>query len=116
MLEDYAGVIDQHHAYVVKKNQEIIALLVLIRKKYVLLLDNVAVRPTYQGQGLGRRLIAFAEAKAKEWGYRYIDLYTNVCMTENIQMYTQLGFIETKRLTEKGYQRVYMRKSLWRDQ
>ncbi len=44
MLEDYAGVIDQHHAYVVKKNQEIIALLVLIRKKYVLLLDNVAVR------------------------------------------------------------------------
>lgn len=112
MLDNYGKIIDQHHVYVVKQDQEIIALLVLIRKKDALLLDNIAVRPTYQRQGLGRCLIAFAEAKANEWGYGHLDLYTNICMTDNIEMYKQIGFTETKRMTEKGYLRVYMRKDL----
>lgn len=112
MLDDYAKIIDKHHAYIVKENQEVIAVLILIRKKDALLLDNIAVLPIYQRQGLGRYLIAFAESRAMEWGYMHIDLYTNVCMTENLEMYKRIGFSETKRLTEKGYQRIYMRKDL----
>jgi hypothetical protein len=33
-------------------------------------------------------------------------------MTENIARYTRIGFVETHRGTEEGYERVYMRKLL----
>jgi hypothetical protein len=35
-----------------------------------------------------------------------------VTMTENIQRYARIGFIETHRGTEDGYERVFMRKLL----
>ncbi len=77
-----------------------------------LLLDNVAVAPEAQGRGIGRALIAFAEAEARRRGHRQIRLYTHVLMTENIALYTRLGFAETGRVSEKGFQRVYMEKPL----
>jgi hypothetical protein len=33
-------------------------------------------------------------------------------MTENIALYANLGFTETGRVTEKGFDRVYMEKDL----
>jgi hypothetical protein len=33
-------------------------------------------------------------------------------MTENIALYTRIGFVETHRISEKGYDRVYMTKQL----
>jgi len=33
-------------------------------------------------------------------------------MTENINLYKNLGFVETERKQEQGYERVYMRKLL----
>lgn len=43
------------------------------------------------------------------------DLYTNVVMTENIRWYEKLGFVETKRVREQGFSRVYMQKVLGSD-
>ena len=65
-----------------------------------------------QGKGLGRRLVEFAEFEARKLGFLHIDLYTHELMTENIQMYKHLGYVETKRRIENGYQRIYMRKAL----
>ena len=36
-------------------------------------------------------------------------------MTSNIRWYEKLGFVETRRLEEKGFSRVYMRKDLGRE-
>jgi ribosomal protein S18 acetylase RimI-like enzyme len=72
----------------------------------------VAVHPAYQGQGIGRRLLQLAEVEALRQGFAHIDLYTHERMTENIALYQRLGYVETARRTEKGYQRVYMRKTL----
>ena len=41
-----------------------------------------------------------------------IHLYTHALMTENIALYRRIGFIETHRVSEKGYDRVYMTKQL----
>lgn len=41
-----------------------------------------------------------------------ITLCTNERMTENIDLYSRLGYVEIERKTEESYQRVYMRKSL----
>ena len=77
-----------------------------------MLLDNVAVHPDFQGQGLGHRLIDLAETEARAEGYAHLDLYTHEHMPENIELYLSLGYIETQRISEDGYERVYMRKAL----
>jgi ribosomal protein S18 acetylase RimI-like enzyme len=77
-----------------------------------LLLDNVAVSPARQGSGLGRRLLAFAEAEALRRGYAEIRLYTHQTMEENQRLYASIGYEETGRGAEAGYDRVFMRKQL----
>lgn len=112
MLDDYTAVIEQHRVFILADGMRIIGVLVLIQQDRSLLLDNVAVHPEYQGRGLGRELVALAEEEALRLGYTAVTLYTNERMTENIGLYKKLGYMETERKTEQGYQRVYMRKSL----
>ncbi len=112
MLDDYSQVVLQHQAFVAEADDQVVGVLVLIRKHNGILLDNVAVRPEYQGRGLGRRLIEFAESEARKQGFTQLDLYTHERMTENIDMYKRLGYVETEPRTEMGYQRVYMCKPL----
>ena len=86
--------------------------IVLLSQPDHLLLDNIAVKPDSQGTGLGRRLIAFAENEAHRLGFSEVRLYTHQTMIENIALYTRLGFVETGRGRENGYDRVFMTKRL----
>ena len=112
MLDDYDQVVRDHHAYVIDDDGRIVAALVLMDKEDGILLDNVAVLPARQGQGIGRRLVEHAESEARRLGHRHLDLYTHERMTENIAMYTRNGYEEIERRTEHGFPRVYMRKRL----
>ncbi len=112
MLEDYGEVIRRHRVFVLEHDGRIAGVVVLVRRRDGLLLDNVAVRPEHQGRGYGCKLIAFAEAEARRQGFRALELYTHERMTENIEMYRRLGYVETERRQEHGYDRVYMRKLL----
>jgi len=111
MLDDYAEVIRNHKVFVVE-TEYIVGVLVLIRKTTGMLLDNVAVHPDQQGKGLGKRLIILAETETIASGFEKLDLYTHECMDENIELYKSLGYIETERKQEQGYNRVYMQKKL----
>jgi ribosomal protein S18 acetylase RimI-like enzyme len=75
-------------------------------------IENVGVDPHYQGHGLGRRLIEHAVTEARRHRLQELSLYTNEAMTENLAMYAHLGFVETHRVTELGFRRVYMRRAL----
>src|SRR5262245_25254098 len=66
-------------------------------------IDNIGVEPTAQGKGLGRRLIEHAATDAHRRGLPALRLYTNAAMVENLSMYAYLGFIETHRAVEKGF-------------
>ena len=77
-----------------------------------LLLDNIAVSPSQQRLGLGHRLLAFVEAEALRRGYREIRLYTHQTMVENQRLYASIGYEETGRGAEAGYDRIFMRKRL----
>lgn len=115
MLDDYAAQIQARQLYVLDNAGVIDGVLVLVREDGAMLLHNIAVRPGAQGHGFGRALLEFAERAAREAGYPAIRLYTNVAMIENIALYSRIGYVETHRTEEAGFRRVYMTKSLERD-
>ena len=113
MLDDYGALIAEGAVSLLDDAAgDIAAIIVLLPKPGHLLLDNIAVLPDRQGQGLGRQLIDFAEAEARRRGYAELRLYTHEKMVENIALYRRLGFEETGRGREAGYDRVFMTKRL----
>ena len=112
MLDDYAKRIEDGEAWVMEANGAILGLVVLENGEDGLLLDNIAVAPSAQGQGVGRALIAFTEREARRRGYQRVRLYTHVSMIENIALYGRLGFHETGRVHQQGFDRVTMAKTL----
>ena len=81
-------------------------------KPNYMLLDNIAVATEKQRCGFGRHLMRFAEDRAKQCGYKEIQLYTNERMFENIAFYKDLGYQETDRRLDSGFKRVFMTKTL----
>ncbi|HEX8102317.1 MAG TPA: GNAT family N-acetyltransferase [Solirubrobacteraceae bacterium] len=70
----------------------------------------LAIEPARQGAGLGRALMAHAEAVARERGLPEVRVYTNAAMTESLAFYPRLGYREVDRRVEDGYSRVYFKK------
>ncbi|SNR56396.1 GNAT family N-acetyltransferase [Puniceibacterium sediminis] len=75
-------------------------------------LENIAVSRAAVGQGIGKALMAFCETQARQTGMTAITLYTNALMTDNLRIYPHLGYVQTDRRTEDGFDRVYFRKDL----
>lgn len=112
MLDDYDARIAAGEAFVLETGTDILGILILIDADGHLLLDNVAISPGAQGQGVGRQLVAFAESEAQRRGFGEIRLYTHVAMADNVAYYEKLGWEETHRGEQAGYQRIFMRKRL----
>ncbi|MFM0368959.1 GNAT family N-acetyltransferase [Paraburkholderia aspalathi] len=112
MLDDYEVLICEGRVYVAELEGAIQGIVVLIPEQDAMLLDNVAVAPSARGTGLGRSLLEFAERSARAAGYRVIRLYTHETMTENIALYSRIGYAETHRAEERGLRRVFMVKQL----
>jgi ribosomal protein S18 acetylase RimI-like enzyme len=112
MLDDYAERVRAHSAWVAEADGAVAGLIVLLPEGDHLLLDNVTVDPARQGRGIGRAMLDFAEREAVRHGYAELRLYTHETMTENIAMYAALGWDETGRGEQGGYQRVFYRKQV----
>ena len=106
---DYEDAIQQGLVWVL--GDPVVGLVSFATSETALLIENVAVHPSAQGFGLGRRLLEFAEAEAADRGIHRVALYTNEAMTENVSLYEHLGFTEVERRTEDGYRRIYMEKT-----
>jgi ribosomal protein S18 acetylase RimI-like enzyme len=112
MGDDYAARIAAGQSWVLDDAGAVAGIVVIEATPGHFLLDNIAVSPAFQGRGYGRILMEFVEGRAREAGYDHVRLYTHVMMTENIALYQKLGFVETGRVSEKGFDRVYMAKLL----
>ena len=112
MLADYCDAHANHQLWVLEQDHELVAVLELIPHSTHLLIENVAVSPQYQGLGLGRQLMLFAESEAKHKGYCEIRLYTNERFTENLAIYAKLGYRETHREPFHGTDLVHMSKAI----
>jgi ribosomal protein S18 acetylase RimI-like enzyme len=112
LLDDYSALVSQKRVRVLVSDGGIKGILVTVLEDRTMLLDNIAVDPDAQGRGYGRTLLEFAEEAALASGCESIRLYTNEAMTENIALYSRIGYVETHRAEEKGLRRVYMSKRL----
>jgi GNAT superfamily N-acetyltransferase len=112
MLDDYAARVAAGQLWVLQDAQGLAGVLVLEDGPDCFMLENIAVSPGRQGSGFGRQLLDFAEAEAARCGWKAVSLYTNALMLTNIAIYTARGYVETGRVTELGFQRVYMAKHL----
>lgn len=112
METDYAEKIGQGLVSVAEDGDAIVGLIVLVREPDHLLVENVAVVPERQSEGIGRALLTFAEGVAREAGTPTLRLYTHVKMTENLAFYPRLGYEETHRRTDDGFERVFFAKHL----
>ncbi len=111
MVADFEALIAAEHVHVaVNPDNEVLGFVVFYPTDQHVLLENVAVKASASGQGIGKALIAFCEASARKLGARSIKLYTNEKMTENLSIYPHLGYKETGRVTEDGFERVYFEK------
>jgi GNAT superfamily N-acetyltransferase len=87
----------------------IVGLIVLVESGDRLVIENVAVDPGRQGEGIGRRLLEFAEETARRAGIDTVALYTHEKMSENLALYARLGYEEDERRRVSAFSRVFSR-------
>jgi GNAT superfamily N-acetyltransferase len=112
MDDDYAEKVGLGYAFVAEEGGRTVGLIVLVHRPDHLLVENVAVDPDMQSKGIGRALLAFAEQAARDAGILTLRLYTNAAMIENLAFYPRLGYVETGRRTDTGFERVFFTKRL----
>lgn len=116
MTADYHVLMQTHEIFLLQKPNGNIMGSIMFRSDLPsnsIEINNLVVDPLAQGLGYGRILMDYAENIAKERGHSSLTLYTNVKMYENLGLYVKLGFIETERKVEDGFERVYFRKPLY---
>ncbi|MGW1023254.1 GNAT family N-acetyltransferase [Streptomyces sp. NPDC002577] len=87
-------------------------LVVVVPEAGHLFLDSIAVHPDAHGQGVGRRLLAFVDARARALGLSEVRLYTNAMMWENQKIYPRYGYEVVERRVDGPYDRIHYRKRL----
>ncbi len=112
MTVDYAQEVREGQVWVAVTHDVITGLIVLVREPDHLYVKNIAVLPAGQGLGIGSRLLALADERAREYGLTELRLGTNEAMTENIAYYRRRGYVETHRGPQDGYNRVFFSRKL----
>ena len=110
MTDDYADVVRTRRVTVAERAGQIVGLIVLEIDNQQITVDNVAVDPAHQGTGVGRALLEHAEAAARDAGHDAIYLYTHELMTENLALYSGIGYVEYERHQHGPARLVHFRK------
>jgi len=113
LLADYQTLIGRQVTYVIESGTTTAGVLLLWPEQDSMYIDTIAVNPAFQKQGIGARLMNYAEERARSAGLNAMTLITNVKMEANIAYYQRWGYRETERReVTPGRVAVFMRKSL----
>jgi len=98
MSADWAKLLSEQEIWILDGPAgEAVASLALDIQPDHVMIWSVAVAPAHQKRGLGRRLMALAEARACALRRPELRLFTNARMEGNIALYHRLGYRETQR-------------------
>jgi ribosomal protein S18 acetylase RimI-like enzyme len=112
MTDDYAEVVRHRRVTVAERDGRVVGFVAFGPGDEGFSIDNVAVDPAHQGRGVGRALLEHAEAAAREAGFESIYLWTHERMTENLALYSRIGYVEYDRRAHGDARLVYLRKPL----
>jgi ribosomal protein S18 acetylase RimI-like enzyme len=102
---DYADIVSTCEVWLAEGANGIDGVLILELRPDDLLLWSIATAPHAQGRGLGGRLLAAAEARARELNRRSVRLYTGEKLAENIAWYERHGY-RRERIEELDDRRI----------
>ena len=105
---DYAEEIASFPTWVSTLNGKVVGGFTMMFAEDHASIAKIAVSPSSHGHGLGRTLMAFAESEAKRKGAPEARLATHVRLTENVSLYSYLGWSEY----DRDENRVYMKKRI----
>jgi GNAT superfamily N-acetyltransferase len=105
LLADYAQVFADYEVYLAERDGTLEGVLILEPRAADLLIWSVATAPAAQGRGVGNRMLAFAETRARELGLSRIRLYTGEPLIANIAWYTRHDYVH-ERLEDMGDRRI----------
>ena len=110
-VANYGEIVARNEVWVVRGANDLTGALVLARDA-AFTIWSVAVSPGAQGSGVGRKLMAFAEQRARALGFAEIRLFTNEKLTDRIAWYGRLGYA-VERVEDMGDRKaVHMTKTL----
>lgn len=113
MTADYDVAVRDHLVDLLHDDGRLVGLIEMRSEADHLLIVNVAVAPTFQGQGFGRVLLAHAEKVAKSLGHGETRLYTNGSFTDNLRLYGRIGYqVDREEVHPQLGMAVYMSKRL----
>lgn len=114
MTADYALAIRDHQIDLFHHGERLVALIETMPREDHLWIENIAVDPGEQGRGVGRHLLAHAEARAAAAGLRAIRLLTNGAFAANVVLYERQGYVVTRRDPYMGGITVHMAREIGR--
>ena len=74
-------------------------------KNDALYISKLAVSPTLQRAGIGRKLIEAARSEARRRGIGMLELSTRIELVENHAAFARLGFVKTAETAHAGFDR-----------
>jgi ribosomal protein S18 acetylase RimI-like enzyme len=112
ILLDYDQVAASGRTHVAVADGRILGMVTVEPDDPYLILRNLAVRPSCQGQGTGKRLVALVESMARSAGLKGVRLWTRAEMTDNIAFYRALDYEITHSEKNERSHRVFFCRDL----
>jgi RimJ/RimL family protein N-acetyltransferase len=109
---DYSKILAEYETWLFESADGLDGVLILEPRKDDLLIWSIGTAPRLHGQGLGRRLLAAAEERARTLGLDVMRLYTGEPLKNNIAWYERHGYAR-ERVEDLGDRRaVHMMKRI----
>ena len=96
LMADYEKVFSDFEVYLAEREGALDGVLILQPRADDLLIWSVATAPAAQGLGVGNRMLAFAESRARALGLDRLRLYTGEKLTGNVAWYTRHGYVHER--------------------
>jgi ribosomal protein S18 acetylase RimI-like enzyme len=89
---DYAKILSEYEVWLDEEADKLAGVLILEPRADDLLIWSVATAPDARRSGLGNRLLAAAEHRARELGKDVMRLYTGELLVDNVAWYQRRGY------------------------
>jgi ribosomal protein S18 acetylase RimI-like enzyme len=109
---DYAKILSEYEVWLHEAGQGLAGVLILEPRADDLLIWSVATAPDDRRSGLGNRLLAAAEVRARELGKRIMRLYTGELLVNNVAWYQRRGYAIERTEVMRDRRVVHMMKTI----